>query len=91
MPQTPPEGRNDNALDDAHAIRMDRRRQASLADEEPPRQVQPTCCVAEEGPEAQPERQNPTFTLIEEPARPIGSRPQMVRIHLYIPHEENLE
>ena len=38
-----------------------------------------------------PNLQHPTFTLIEEPAQPIGSRPQMVRIHLYIPHEEDLE
>jgi hypothetical protein len=41
--------------------------------------------------DAGPHLQHPTFTLIEEPARPIGSRAQMVRIHLYIPHEENLE
>jgi len=73
---------------------MEWRRQATLADEEPRTQMEnerPPCRVADEGPEAQPERQNPIFTLIEEPARPIGSRPQMVRIHLFIPHEENLE
>jgi hypothetical protein len=98
MPQTPPlvnEGeRNDNALNDAHAIRMERRRQAALADQEPSRRVedqQPTCRPADGEPEAHPISQNPTFTLIEEPARPISARAQMVRIHLYIPYEENLE
>ena len=95
IPQTPPPGgRNDNALDDAHAIRMERRRQATLADQEPRTQMEaerPPCRAADEEPETQLERQNPTFTLIEEPARPISSRAQMVRIHLYIPHEENLE
>jgi hypothetical protein len=98
MPQTPPpvnEGeRNDNALNDAHAIRMERRRQATLADQEPRRRVedvQPTCRTADGEQEARPIPQNPTFTVIEEPARPISARAQMVRIHLYIPHEENLE
>jgi hypothetical protein len=95
IPQTPsPGGRNDNALDDAHAIGMERRRQATLAGQEPRTQMEnerPSCRAADGEPEAQPERQNPTFTLIEEPARPISSRAQMVRIHLYIPHVENLE
>jgi hypothetical protein len=40
---------------------------------------------------AAPHLQHPTFILIEEPARRIGPRAQLVRIHLYIPHEENLE
>lgn len=95
MPQTPPpDRRNPNALDDAHAIRMERRRLAALADREPPRRTeaeQPTCQPAVEEPEVQPDQQNPTFILIVEPARPISLTPQVVRIHLYIPHEENLE
>lgn len=40
---------------------------------------------------AVPHLQHPTLILIEEPARPIGPRAQLVRVHLYIPHEENLE
>jgi len=95
MPQTPPPGRrNDNALNDAHAIRMERRRLARLVDREPPRQVadeQPACRPAVEEPDVEPDQPNPTFILIVEPARPIGLTPQTVRIHLFIPHEEHLE
>ena len=73
---------------------MERRPQATLADQEPRTRIEterPQCRAADEELEAQPEHQNPTFTIIEEPARPISSRAQMVRIHLYIPHVENLE
>ena len=95
IPQTPPPGRrNPNALDDAHAIRMERRRLAALADREPPRRTeaeQPTCRPAVEEPEVQPDPPNPTFILIVEPARPIGLTPQVVRIHLFIPHAEHLK